>query len=94
MDIRNRIYIYGLDELFNVVRYTYIDKMKTEKIIWELILEKRILAYNYPSVKIVYAVDNCYDVYKAYKELVMSGSNLEEKILFKQLLEQYGIRLM
>lgn len=43
MDIRNRIYIYGLDELFNVVRYTYIDKTKTEKLSGSLFLKKRFL---------------------------------------------------
>ena len=90
------VYIYGLDEKYNLVHYFFILKDALiggrGGITAQIKSTAQYLKEAYPSVSYIYQVDNSRDIYKAFKEL-KEESKLENHVHFKMMLEQYGFRI-
>lgn len=90
-NVEKRVYLYGLDEEYRLVRYTSItDEYLT---ISNIQFSAKDLKTRYPSIVMVFAVDNKYGVYRAYKDLSLDNS-VENRVLFKIELETNGIRII
>lgn len=89
------IYIYGLDENYNLVHYFFITKqnlMDHGHITSQIKSTAAYLKDTYPGVAHIFMVDNSRDIYRAFKEL-RQVSKLENHVQFKMMLEQYGFRI-
>ena len=87
----NAVYLYGLASDYRVVRYSKIEQEYLT--ISRLNMDAEMLRYNNPGVATVYAIDNCYDVYDACRTAMRTGL-MEDRVLFKVLLEKNGRRLI
>lgn len=86
-----KIYLYGLDENYNVVWYTKVCNtfLKVENLIDSAIrLKQRNLA-----IRTVFAIDECDDMKEAYRDAMRRGW-MEDRVVFKVLLEQRGIKVI
>lgn len=87
---RFRVYLYGLDDEYRVIRYAYIPN--DEVTIWELKFQASILNLEFPNITSVWAVDNDYEIYLACRDS-MKTNLVEDRVVFKIMLEQYGVKL-
>lgn len=85
-----RVYLYGLDEMYKVVRYRWIPRCNMS--IAALKQNAEELKAEYPNITHVFAVDNSYSIYSAYREATKTPLT-EPCVIFKTLLEQYGQRM-
>ena len=91
----NYIFLYGLAgarDSYRVVRYSKISNYRNFpiRIIKE---EARKMVEEYPLIIEVYAIDNCYEVYQAFRDTAMKFS-IDENIAFRSLLENEAIRVI
>ncbi|HNX63119.1 MAG TPA: hypothetical protein PKN45_10790 [Candidatus Limiplasma sp.] len=91
-DVANRTYLYGLDEEYRVVRYTYV--ICKDLKIRDLRFQAMCLKSGYPSIRMIFAIDNSYSVHRAYQDTVNGRWPVAERALFKGLLETDGIRIL
>ena len=91
----NYIFLYGLagaSDSYRVVRYQKIGNYRNFpiRVIKE---EARKMVEDYPAIKEVYAIDNCYEVYQAFRDTAMKFS-IDENVAFKGLLENEAIKVI
>lgn len=86
-----RVYLYGLDDEYYVIRYDYAPNEHVT--IGELISRAKCLNLCYPSITCVWAVDNDYDIYLACRDS-MKTKLLEDRVIFKIMLEKNGIKII
>lgn len=91
----NYIFLYGLagaSEAYRVIRYSKISNYRNMPISQIKAYAKQMVE-DYPLVKQVYAIDNSYMLYEAYRETALHFS-IENNVAFKSLLENEGIRII
>ena len=79
-----RVYLYGLDDEYHVIRYAYIPN--DEVTIGELKSQALILNFEFPNITSVWAVDNDYEIYLACRDS-MKTNLMEDRVIFKIMLE-------
>lgn len=86
-----RVYLYGLDEEYRVIRFNslYSNLERSAK----LISEASMLQDEYFGIRMVYAVEDCRDIYEACRES-MKTRLMDDRVTFKVLLDQTGIKLI
>lgn len=89
-DISRRTFLYGLDNEYHVVRYHYIAHDILS--ISEMRICADLLKRYYPNITSVYAVDNCFEIYQEYRNL-MKKRSVENRVMFKMMLEERGLRV-
>lgn len=92
----NRVYLCGIASAadnYRIIRYLYIDSEKERITIQKLLTHSAWLKYKNPTIEYVYAVDDSAEMARAYKETKIHN-DLENNVIFKQLLEDTGIRLI
>ena len=90
--MENRVYFYGLNGSsggYRVIRYAYIQGNYS---INDLVFQGKNLKTQYPSIEQIYAVDNSYSIYHGFLDAIRGG--MEDRVLFKILLETEGIRVV
>lgn len=90
-EVCDKIYLYGLDEEYNIVRFSRVRNCRLK--VDELMAEAIELRYNYQSIRSVYAVDEDPDVEDAFKDVFKRGW-VEDRVVFKVLVEKKGIRII
>lgn len=89
--VDNRVCIYGLDEDYRVIHYTFLMcGLLNAK---ELARQAAVLSDNFPSVCIVYAAERCDDARAACRDS-MKTHLMEDRVTFKVLLDQIGKRII
>jgi hypothetical protein len=89
--IGNRVYIYGLDKEYRVIAYCYICKHYLD--IRGIKQHAYRMLNEHPSIERVFAIDNGYDVYQACVDSIKTKT-MEDRILFKMLLDADGIQVL
>ena len=84
----SRVYLYGLNREYQLVRFIYIPA--AEVTIMGLLAGAEGLRSRYLDLRYVYAVDNSYAIFDAFRELTHDDS-VENRAVFKVMLEQYGM---
>lgn len=90
-EVCDKIYLYGLDEEYNIVRFSRVRNCRLK--VDELMAEAIELRYNYQPIRSVYAVDEDPDVNDAFKDVFKRGW-VEDRVVFKVLVEKKGIRII
>ena len=90
-DKRNRIYIYGLDSTYRIVKFWYITR--AEASITQLIMEAINLRNSRVDITEVYCVDQSYEIFTGARDSMRTNLT-EDKVCFKDLLERSGIRIL
>ena len=91
----NYIFLYGLAgpaDSYRVVRYSKVSNYRNFPI--RVIREeaKKMIEEN-PLILDVYAIDNCYEVYQAFRDTKMKFS-IEDNVAFKDMLEKEAIKVI
>lgn len=90
-EVCDKIYLYGLDEEYNIVRYSRVRNCRLR--VEELLAEAIELRYNFQAIKMVFAVDEHPDVEAAFKDVFRRGW-MEDRVVFKTTIEKMGIRVI
>ena len=89
-----RIYLYGLtgvENQYRIVRYSYIDD---ERISIDTIrMHATWMKLHYSSIEHVYAIDGRRGLAASYREAIKNDS-IESLIIFKDILEREGIKVI
>lgn len=91
---KNYIYLYGIagaDKQYRVIRYTYIDDERVS--IDTIKMYASWLKINYSAIEHVYAIDNRPGLGASYREAIRKDS-IESMVVFKDILEREGIRVI
>lgn len=91
----NYIFLYGLagaSDSYRVVRYSKASNYRNFpiRVIKE---EAKKMVEDYPIIKEVYAIDNCYEVYQAFRDTAMRYS-IEDNVAFRSMLENEAIKVI
>lgn len=90
-NVVNRVFLYGLDEEYRVIHYTYVDCAQLR--LRDIMFQASMLKENHPNIKLIYAADNSYTVYRACQD-AMRKASVEDRVLFKTVLEAEGMRVL
>lgn len=89
-DISRRVYLYGLDNEYHIVRYHYI-KPQFVSINEIMTCASRMKRY-YPNIRMIFAVDNSFEICQECHNSMKTRS-VENRVMFKMMLEERGLRI-
>ena len=90
-EIGTRTFLYALDKEYNILRYGNVSRVWLS--IPELINRAKSLKYECPDAIGIYAIENSYDLYELCKR-VQKRHLVEDRVVFKDLLETEGIKIL
>lgn len=92
------VFLYGILDAANMYRavlYRFIKETEGESIdiIEEIKAHARSMKESYPSIEEIYAISNHYGLKDDYRRS-LTAKTAEDCIIFKDILERYGLRVL